>query len=210
MGLMVDPLPYFYGGEKMEKIIQAEKLVVWIESKICEVEFKADGRKEIVAGLLDLSLEYHKSIILLFSEGYNGAAFSLLRVLFEAWVRSLWLMHCASKNEVEKYTNNQKIEKNMAQLIKDIEKVPGYTKGVISKAKKAGWWMMNDFTHSGYEQVRRRFSPPQITPNYDLHEIEEKIDFANAVGLGCFWEISFLSENSSLIEAVSTKIKEVS
>ena len=192
----------------MTKIEQSEKLIQWTDKKIGGSEFKADGRKEIVAGCLHVALEHQKAIILLIARKYYGSAFSLVRVLFETYVRSLWLNYCANDQEIEKFKKN-KLDKKFYELINDVEKIKGYKGGTLTKAKNAGWKAMNSFTHSGYTQIERRFGQSSIEPNYETAEIDEVIDFTNAAGLLCCLEISFLVENEELSLELLEKIKEI-
>lgn len=192
----------------MIKIEQSEKLIQWADKKIDGLEFKADGRREIVAGSLDVALEHQKAIILLIAQKYYGSAFSLIRVLFETYVRSLWLNYCANDQDIENFKKN-KLNKKFYELINEVEKIKGYKGGTLSKAKKAGWKVMNSFTHSGYTQIERRFGKSSIEPNYETAEIEEAIDFTNATGLLCCMEISFLTNNEELSLELLEKIKEI-
>jgi len=192
----------------MIKIEQSEKLIQWTDKKIGGLEFNTDGRKEIVAGCLHVALEHQKAIILLIAQKYYGSAFSLVRVLFETYVRSLWLNYCANNQEIVKFKKN-KLDKKFYELINDVEKIDGYKGGTLTKAKNAGWKIMNSFTHSGYIQIERRFGPSSIEPNYEATEIDEIIDFTNATGLLCCLEISFLVENEELSLELLEKIKEI-
>ncbi|WP_136800030.1 DUF6988 family protein [Desulfosediminicola ganghwensis] len=192
----------------MNKIEQSEKLIQWTDEKINGLEFKADGRKEIVAASLDVAMEHQKAIITLIAREFYGSAFSLIRVLFETYIRSLWLNYCASDKELEKFKKN-KLDKQFQELINDIEQIKGYSGGTLSKAKKAGWKAMNSFTHSGFTQIERRYSQDSISPNYDQVEIDEAIDFSNATGLLCCLEISFLTDNEKISQELLEKIKEI-
>jgi len=153
-------------------------------------------------------LEHQKAIILLIAKKYYGSAFSLIRIIFETWVRSLWLNYCASEQEIEKFKKN-KLNKKFYELVEEVEKVDGYKGGTISKAKKAGWQAMNSFTHSGYTQVERRFGEYSIEPNYDTEEINEAINFTNATGLLCCLEIAFLANDEQFSSELLEKIKEI-
>lgn len=192
----------------MKSIEHSEKLIQWIDSKIDGLTFISDDRSRIVAGCFDIALEHQKAIILLIARQMYGSAFSLLRLLFEAYVRGLWLQHCANENEIEIFKKGR-IDKTFANLIKDIEKKEGYQGGVLSKAKKAGWNKMNCFTHSGFSQVVRRNTESSIEPNYDLEEIKEAMDFTNAIGLLTSLELSFLTKNEALSLEILEKTKEI-
>lgn len=192
----------------MDKIKQSEELIRWADQNIDGLDFKVDGRKEVVAGCLDVALEHQKAIILLIANKYYGSAFSLIRVIFETWVRSLWLNYCATENEIEKFKNN-KLDKRFYELVEEVEKIDRYKGGTISKAKTAGWKAMNSFTHSGYTQVERRFGESSIEPNYDAKEINEAINFTNATGLLCCLEISFLANDEQFSLELLEKMKEI-
>ena len=192
----------------MKSIEHSEKLIQWIDSKIDGLTFVSDDRSRIVAGCFDIALEHQKAIIILLARQMYGSAFSLLRLLFEAYVRGLWLQHCANENEIEKLKNGR-IDKTFGNLIKDIEKNEGYQGGVLSKAKKAGWNKTNCFTHSGFSQVVRRNTESSIEPNYDSEEIKEAMDFTNAIGLLTSLELSFLTKNEALSLEILEKTKEI-
>lgn len=191
----------------MKLIEKSEKLIQWIDDSIDGIEISSDDRSRIVAGCFDIALENQKSIISLIKQKLYGSAFSLVRVQFEAYVRGLWLQHCANDIDIENFKKD-KLPKSFTSMIEEIEKVAGYKDGVISKAKNAGWAPMNSFTHTGFRQVVRRNTVSFIEPDYGVAEIEEVIKFANACGLLSFAEISFLAKNPSLSQKILEKIKE--
>ena len=55
------------------------------------------------ANCFDVSLEYQKAIVLLIENKLIGSAFSLVRLQFEAYIRGLWLIRCATEPEIEKF-----------------------------------------------------------------------------------------------------------
>lgn len=68
---------------------------------------------------------------------------------------------------------------------------------------------MNSFTHSGFNQIIRRNTKSTIEPNYEIKEIEEAINFTNAIGLLSCLEISFLAKKEKLSIKILEKIKEI-
>jgi hypothetical protein len=192
----------------MKSISNSEKLIQWADSKIDGLEISSDDRPRIVASCLDIALEHQKAIILLIANKLYGSAFALIRLLFEAYVRGLWLNYCANDKEINKFKKG-KMDKEFGKLIEDIEKIDGYNIGTLSKAKKAGWKVMNSFTHSGFNQIVRRNTKSTIEPNYEIEEIEEAINFTNAIGLLSCLEISFLAKKEKLSIEILEKIKEI-
>ena len=57
--------------------------------------FDNKTRLVIVAAFLDLALEYHEAIMFLLESKFPGAAFALVRALFEAVWRGHWMMKVA-------------------------------------------------------------------------------------------------------------------
>jgi hypothetical protein len=192
----------------MKSISNSEKLIQWADAKIDGLEISSDDRPRIVASCLDIALEHQKAIILLIANELYGSAFALIRLLFEAYVRGLWLNYCANDKEIEKFKKG-KLDKKFGKLIEDIEKVDGYNVGTLSSAKQAGWKVMNSFTHSGFNQIIRRNTESSIEPNYEIEGIEEAINFANAIGLLSCLEISFLAKKEKLSIEILEKVKEI-
>lgn len=192
----------------MKSISTSEKIIQWADSKINNLEISSDDRPRIAASCFDIAIEHQKAIILLIANKLYGSAFALVRLLFEAYIRGLWLNHCASDKEIDKFKKG-KIDKEFGQLIKEIENIDGYNVGVLSKAKKAGWKVLNSFTHSGFNQVVRRNTDSTIEPNYPDEEIEEAINFTNALGLLSYLEISFLAKKNDLSIEILEKMKEI-
>jgi len=192
----------------MKSIATSEKIIPWADSKINNLEISSDDRPRIAASCFDIAIEHQKAIILLIAKKLYGSAFALVRLLFEAYIRGLWLNHCANEKEIDKFKKG-KIDKEFGQLIKEIENIDGYNVGVLSKAKQAGWKVLNSFTHSGFNQVVRRNTDSTIEPNYPEEEIEEAIIFTNALGLLSCLEISFLAKKNDLSIEILEKMKDI-
>ena len=165
-----------------DNINKSEALIQWMDQRIDGLEISSDERTRISAACFDIALEHQKAIVLLIANQLIGSAFSLERLLFEAYIRGLWLGKCASSQEIEMYKKDQ-LDKSFSTLIKEIEQIDGFQDGVLSKAKAAGWKAMNSYTHSGFFQSVRRNKPDTIEPNYGEDEILEVLGFANSIGM---------------------------
>lgn len=130
-----------------ENIKKSEALIQWMDQRIDGLEISSDERTRISAACFDVALEHQKAIVLLIANQLIGTAFSLVRLLFEAYIRGLWSGKCASEQEIEKYKKNR-LDKTFATLIQEIEQIEGFQEGVLSKAKAAGWKAMNSYTHT--------------------------------------------------------------
>ena len=166
-----------------EQIVESESLIQWLDAKIDGLEIQADLRSRIAGGCLDVVLEHQKGIVLLVSERIYASAFGLVRLIFEAYVRGIWLHQCATQQDLNRFEKN-KLDKTFDNLIQEIEKLDGFNNvDVLSKVKNASWAAMNSYTHTGFHQVVRRNRDSTIEPDYSENEIIEVVSFANAIGV---------------------------
>ncbi|MBI5796554.1 MAG: hypothetical protein HZA47_09630 [Planctomycetes bacterium] len=191
-----------------EEINKSEELIQWLDRQIDGLDISSDERTRLAAGCLDMALEHQKAIVLLVAKSLCGSAFSIARLIFEAYVRGVWLHRCASESEIEKYKTD-KLEKTFASLIQDIEKIDGFNEGVLSTTKTTNWNSMNSYTHSGYLQSVRRNKEETIEPNYTSEEIKEVLNYANALGLLSALQVALLAGNQALANDLLEKSKAV-
>jgi hypothetical protein len=176
---------------------ESEQLTDWFDISLNGVELKAEMRSRLAGGCLDIALEHHRAIITLISQALYGSAFSLVRSLFEAYVRGVWLHRSASDADLERFKKDT-LHKEFGTLIRDLEKIDGFESHVLSATKTRSWDALNSYTHSGYLQIVRRNTEATIEPNYAEDEMVEVLDFVNAVGLLSALETALLSGNKQL------------
>ena len=192
------------------QIRKSEALIQWIDQKIDGVEISSDDRTRISAACFDIALEHQKAIVLLIANKLFGTAFSLARVLFEAYIRGLWLAKCATEKELDDFKKD-KLQKTFDTLIKEIEQQDGFEEGVLSKAKSASWKAMNSYTHSGFFQSVRRIKEKTIEPNYAEDEMLEVLGFSDAIGMLAALQIALMAGKvdlaQNLLERSKTELK---
>jgi len=71
------------------EIQKSEQLIQWLDQNIHGLEIKSDDRSRLAAGCLDIALEHQKSIVLLTEHRLYGSAATLVRLIFEAYVRGV-------------------------------------------------------------------------------------------------------------------------
>jgi len=179
------------------KIRKSEALIQWMDREIDGLEISSDDRTRISASCFDVALEHHKAIVLLIANSLVGSAFSLVRILFEAYIRGLWIGKCATDKEIEDFKKN-KLKKIFGTLIQEIERQDGFQEGILSKAKTANWKAMNSYTHSGFFQSVRRNKDETIEPNYDEDEILEILGFSDAIGMLTALQIAIMAGTEPL------------
>ena len=182
-------------------IAESEALIQWLDEAIDGTEVKSTIRVRIATGCLDISLEHQKAIVLLAARQLYGSAFALVRLIFEAYARGVWLHRCATDVEIERFKTGR-LDRTFEALLQDVERIPGFEIGVLSTSKRKSWDAMNDFTHAGYVHVTRRNTDLSIEPNYAEDEIVEAIGFANAIALLASVEVALLAGDEKLAQSV--------
>jgi hypothetical protein len=176
----------------IDHIKQSEELARWLDRRIDGVEVPSDLRFRLAGGCLDMALEHHKAVILLVSRALYGSAFSIMRLMLEAYVRGVWLHQCGSDDDLKTFVE-ERFGRTFATLVNDVEKLESFSDGVLSAAKRQSWNIMCSFTHTGIRQVVRRNKDTTLEPDYDEVELLEALDFVNAIALMAAIQISHLA-----------------
>lgn len=74
-------------------------------------------------------MEHQKAIVLLMARSFYGSAFALVRILFEAYVRGVWLHQCASEAQLYDFERD-KLGLGFQTLLDQIEQLDGFRSGV--------------------------------------------------------------------------------
>lgn len=191
-------------------ITKSKELIQWLDEHIYNLNLSEDAhsRSRLAVSCFYVALEHQRAIVLLIEHNLHGSAASLVRILFEAYIRGLWLFRCASDDDLEHFKKEDKLKKKFEDLIKDIENRSGDDEMILSTIRSKAWSAMNSYTHTGMSQLNRYNSSQAIEPNYKEEEVIEALNFANVFGLqSAIWMIS-ASNNTDLLNDLRKKIAE--
>ena len=183
------------------QIKRSEELVQMIDGKLKDLKIPSDFRTRIAVGCLDIALEHQKAIIIMVYKELYSSAFALIRANFESFVRGLWLHHCANDDDLERFKNGR-VDRSFKEIIGDIEKIDGFGNGVLSRAHKDSWSILNDFTHSGIKQVGMRNKKDSIGPNYQEKDLVKILEFVNTTSIFSAIAIAEISNNDQLADDI--------
>ena len=146
-----------------------------------DLPLPGDDRTRLSAGLLQLAQEHHASIVILIQHQQYGSAFALLRPLYEAYVRGVWLARVASEREFSRFQRDENFSlKDLASKVSVLPTFDGTNfAGLAGRALNA----MHSYTHNGYRASARRQSSDAIEPSYEVAEIREVLEFAQLFGV---------------------------
>ncbi len=154
------------------KIEDFESWSTYYQVQLDGVSYEPNPRRRVAMGLLHLSLEHHQSILTLAKCNLIGSSFALLRCQFEAMLRGLWFLRCATDTDISKFIDGENLGLKVNTLISEVETIKGYQNGVLKRYKKGKWIAMNDYTHGGYFQIATRTQGDEVTGrNLSEHSI---------------------------------------
>ena len=179
-----------------QAISQAKDLSIWLHEKTNDRGISDDRRSQTGSSLLQLSLDIADAIITLLEknlpDNLPGPAWALARPLFESYVLGIWILKCASDEQVDHFLNNGRRPK-FSKLLKAIDNKAKPHADWIRETEKANMRYFHDFTHGGIQHVRRRITENSVEPNYPEQELQY------LVGLGVEVSIRVGVEIFSLI-----------
>jgi len=147
-----------------------------------------DTKTDWLIASMDIALEHHEAVERLVKTNLNGSAFSVVRMVFDTYLRSLWLnayatdarMKQACRDKLE-WPNNWKMRDEIKQAYYDescsVEEAARHDK--FFQFLNDVWPIMCDYTHSGSRQIARRFTDDELKPDYSEGAVAEAVNLTN-------------------------------
>jgi len=142
-------------------------------------------------------IEHHRSVVLLIERKLFSSACTLMRPLFEAYVKGVWFSSCATVKDFNALRKD-KFQKTFGLMITEIDEK---NKSKLSVPKGHYWKTLNSFTHSGAALLGRKYTEDSITNNHDEELLKNLLDFSANYALLSGCEISMFSGNKEAIQA---------
>lgn len=111
-----------------------------------------------------LSLQHADAVRLLMEQKLESSAAAMLRCQFEAFVRGVWLLHCASDDQVQLLSSSPQEDQGegkalpmLSKMFESLAQVPEVANLVplLEELKKHAWSALNSFIHAGVHAVDR-------------------------------------------------------
>ena len=178
-------------------LAEANELIDWIDTATGGLPFPPTGRFKAAATCFAIAQEHHRSIVVLAEHQMFATCVALVRVVFDAYVRGVWLSVCATDNDVERFIAFKE-PPPMADLVKAIDQHPDFDGGFLSGYKASAYKALCDFTHTGGRQVKRWDKVDAIEPNYRLEEILEAMATSQSIALLSVLGVISLVDNTDI------------
>ena len=157
--------------ELASELKSAEETVRQVKRALNKGKFLDDERTTLVAAFVDQGIEHHAAILFLMRSGFDGSAFALTRSVTEILVRGVWMLACATDDQVQRFVKHDKIDQTLGELSETVDKTCNLE--YFSEFKRQSWKTLNSYAHTGMLQLGRRFHGDKLTPSYtDAERIE--------------------------------------
>ena len=181
------------------KIKDALKIAAAIDEALDGIQIEKIDSCMIPATFFSTAIEHQRSIAVLTDNRLYGSAASLLRSIFESYVKGLWFELCATEADCNRLRRD-KFKKTFNDLIVEVEEKE--EKGLF-KAKEEMWNTLNSLTHSGLSQLSRRISDTKIGSNYDSEFIKDVLRMSSNYGFLSCIRVAKISMDPEALKKVS-------
>jgi hypothetical protein len=185
---------------------ELRSIVSWISEQTSGMPSPSDRRARMALGCLDLALEHQAGICILAEQLLWGSVYALVRCMFDAFVRGVWLARCATEFELESFELAGLRGKPFSDLVDDVERALGHSRGVLSKLRTSSWAIFSDFANAGAGPARRLGDPAGTGRNYPAGDTDQALRLAGALGLLSATELASLSGHRDVALACKARV----
>lgn len=182
--------------EISKRVATAERFIQGLDSALDAPNISNDDRTWFGVACLEVARETYKAIVLCVAKSLPAPAFALLRTEYESYVRGIYLLQCASDQELS-LVKRDKWSPKFTDLISSVEKLEKYNAGALSELKTKSWATMNSFTHTGLQQIVRRRTELAIEPDYSDEDIATLFYVSGSLGALVYLEIAFVVDRTT-------------
>ena len=193
---------------KSDKLARCKESMLWVKQHLDGLTMAEPCKRSYLsAACLHACIEHGVAILVLVDEGLDGSALALIRLQFEAYVRGMWLAHCADESEVDRAGHDDFPAIN--GMIASLEKPGLLDSALLSTIKRDAWKPLNSLTHTGYQQIGPRLNQAGIESNFDDSQIQVALNWAEALTILCAVAFAGLAKDDQLALAALERARAV-
>ena len=179
--------------------VRSMKLMTDLSHETNDLSLPCDLRTRLAAGCHFTSMEHQAGIALLFGVGHPAPALALLRPVFEAHIRGIWLSECADEDGIAAFsTGSWKDIPPIHSMIDCLENTKTFNTGVLRESHLKNWETLCGFTHTGIEQVSVSLTEDAIERNCTDEQVDEALGFANSCAILSGIAVASLAKNDQV------------
>ena len=193
-------------SEKIAKnfISKSQELVQWLHVHAYNLKIPNERKTRLATSCFCVALDHHQSIVLLASSRRWASAFSLVRIMVEAYAKGVWIAHHASREDVELLVREDK-KKDFGEMVRDIETDKEKDKAFLSLIKSTAWPGLNKYVHTGMVLLSRYYEGDRIEAKFSAPDVVQMLHFVNSFGLLVGHSMNAASGNLHHVDAFERK-----
>ncbi|MEH6413838.1 DUF6988 family protein [Pseudomonas sp. CGJS7] len=182
----------------MDEIFRRSELLTQnIIEVIDKPPYNSSARVAVSGNLCQISIEHACAFRLLVEGRMFASGFTVLRAQFEAAVRAVWILYCATDHQVARLVaqladETEQAAKNLPQvqeMLDALSKAPNahVPCAAFTEFKGSAWLALNSFTHGGIHPLSR------MVEDYPLDLIAATVKISNALAMVAAMQYSILT-----------------
>ncbi|KRB08065.1 hypothetical protein [Lysobacter sp. Root690] len=170
-----------------------QNIVEIIDRPMCD----GSARIAVSANLCQMSIEHCCALRALSESRMFASGFVILRSQFEAVVRAIWVLYCATDEQVQRLASplndaSEQSAKNLPSvhdMLEALGKVPAAKVpfDALSEFKSYSWKALNSFTHAGIHPLQR------MIDGYPLVLIVQNVRVSNGLAMIAAMQVCVLT-----------------
>ena len=204
-------LPGFHDDSIKQRLQESERILNWVHSKLDGMKIPQlpdDKRSQLASACWHVAIDHSMAIVVLVRETLHGSALALIRPLFEAYVRGMWLMHAAPNDDIDRAERDRPFPNDFNRIVAELdEKCPSLRP--FSAVKNQSWKRLCSLTHTGYEQIGARFTPQGLGYDYQDSEILQALHWADMFRLLVVVAFANLTANEPLAQEALGQLRRI-
>ena len=122
--------------KSLDQILQESREIhTWTISSLDDILFPVNKRLLLSIAAFDVVLDHFTGITALTENRVYGAAFALVRPLFETFVRAVWLKDCGTDQDLLLFERDE-FSRSCGQALREIEQLESFKSGALSNLKR--------------------------------------------------------------------------
>jgi hypothetical protein len=167
-----------------------------------------DGLKYYaVARLLQTTLEHTFGISILLKNGAISSALALARSPYEAYVKGIYILRCATDREAERYSKGKDALPEFGKMNEAVDQTEGTE--YFSKLKNAYWKKLNDHTHSGGMHIMSGLTTPVIQSNYGIDDALGLLKTSTNLAVMAAGALAIMNGREDLARTIDRRFSEI-
>ena len=193
-----------------QRLQESERILHWVQSKLHGMKIPQlpdDKRSQLASACWHVTIDHSMAIVVLVHETLHGSALALIRPLFEAYVRGMWLMYAATNEDIDRAGRDR--FPSHSDIVTGLEKSHHFSSRPFSAIKNQTWNRLCSLTHTGSHQILTRLTPQGLGYNYQDFEILEALHWADMLTLLVVVAFADLTANEPLAREALGQLRRI-